>query len=286
MTMARPLSVHDHRRDAAGFTYVYPVVSRRAGGISIGINLNPNNACNWRCIYCQVEGLRRGAAPPLNENLLRSELTAMLADIERGTFYRRFQVPDPFRRLRDIAISGNGEPTTLGNFDAAVDAVATVLAETRTLPPLKKVIISNGSQVHRPAVRRGLERWGKMGGELWFKVDRVTPAGIRRINGAASSPQRLLSQLEAAAACCPVWVQTCLFAIDGHPPAADECQAYLDFLATLGQRRIPIRGVMLYGLARPSRQPEASRLSPLPEDWLADFGERVRRQGWTVKVTP
>ncbi len=286
MTMARPLSVHDHRRDAAGFTYVYPVVSRRAGGISIGINLNPNNACNWRCIYCQVEGLRRGAAPPLNEELLRLELTAMLADIETGAFYRRFQVPEPFRQLRDVAISGNGEPTTLSNFDAAVAAVAAVLTESRPFPPLKKVIISNGSQVHRPAVRRGLARWGEMGGELWFKVDRVTPTGIRQINGAASNPQRLLFQLESAAACCPVWLQTCLFAIDGRPPAAAECEAYLDFLATLRQRRIPIRGVMLYGLARPSRQPEASRLSPVPKDWLADFGERIRRQGWTVKITP
>ena len=40
----------DHSRDSAGMTYVYPVVSRRAGGVSIGMNLNPNNACNWRCI--------------------------------------------------------------------------------------------------------------------------------------------------------------------------------------------------------------------------------------------
>ncbi len=286
MIMARPLSIHDHRRDAAGLTYVYPVVSRRAGGISVGINLNPNNACNWRCIYCQVEGLRRGAAPPLNEDRLRFELSAMLTDIETGAFYRRFQVPEPYRQLRDIAISGNGEPTTLGDFDVAIAAIAAVLQELHPPPRLRKVIISNGSQVHRPAVRRGLEQWGKMGGELWFKVDRVTPAGIREINGTAMGPQRLLSHLETAVACCPVWLQTCLFAIDGHPPTAAECQAYLDFLAILRQRKIPLRGVMLYGLARPSRQPEATRLTPVPEAWLADFGERIRRQGWAVKITP
>lgn len=45
-TPARQLSVHDQSRDSAGLRYVYPVVSRRAGGVSVGINLNVNNACN------------------------------------------------------------------------------------------------------------------------------------------------------------------------------------------------------------------------------------------------
>ena len=51
------LTTTDHDRGSAGLTYVYPVISRRSGGLSIGINLNPNNACNWRCIYCQLHAL-------------------------------------------------------------------------------------------------------------------------------------------------------------------------------------------------------------------------------------
>ncbi len=62
----KALSTTDHSRDGAGLSYVYPVVSRRAGGVSVGINLNTNNACNWRCIYCQVPDLVRGAAPPVD----------------------------------------------------------------------------------------------------------------------------------------------------------------------------------------------------------------------------
>jgi len=203
MTPVR-LTVHDHRRDLAGYTYVYPVVSRRAGGISVGINLNPNNACNWRCIYCQVEGLKRGAAPPLDHALLREELTLLLQSLADGSFYRRFQVPEPFRRLCDIAISGNGEPTTLKDFDGAI---ATVEATLETLKPpadLAKVIISNGSQIQRDEVQRGLARWGKMGGELWFKIDRTTATGLKHVNGAALSPWRLLNHLETASSCCPV----------------------------------------------------------------------------------
>ena len=60
------LNVHDHSRESVGMKYIYPVVSRRAGGVSIGINLNTNNACNWACIYCQVPNLTRGTAPPVD----------------------------------------------------------------------------------------------------------------------------------------------------------------------------------------------------------------------------
>ena len=59
------LSVSDHNRSFISMSYVYPVVSRRAGGVSVGINLNPNNACNWHCAYCQVPDLVRGAAPEI-----------------------------------------------------------------------------------------------------------------------------------------------------------------------------------------------------------------------------
>jgi wyosine [tRNA(Phe)-imidazoG37] synthetase (radical SAM superfamily) len=60
---------------------VYPVVSRRAGGVSVGINLNPNNKCNWRCIYCQVPNLARGNAPKIDVAQLRAELTGFLREI-------------------------------------------------------------------------------------------------------------------------------------------------------------------------------------------------------------
>ncbi|MBL8687408.1 MAG: radical SAM protein, partial [Alphaproteobacteria bacterium] len=74
MTTTRLLDVHDHDRTFTAMRYVYPVLSRRAGGVSIGINLNTNNACNWHCAYCQVPGLVRDKAPPVDLELLRSEL--------------------------------------------------------------------------------------------------------------------------------------------------------------------------------------------------------------------
>ncbi|GAB6068113.1 hypothetical protein JCM13664_14320 [Methylothermus subterraneus] len=279
------LTVTDHRRDLAGLTYVYPVVSRRAGGISVGINFNPNRACNWRCIYCQVAGLQRGTAPPLDHRQLKQELIGLLRRMQNGDFYRRFQVPEAYRTLKDIAVSGDGEPTTLKDFDAAIATLEDALSSV-PLPIPAKVLITNGSLIHRPAVQKGLARWQKLGGEVWFKLDCATREGLKRINGAAIAPARMLANLELAAALCPVWIQTCVFALDGQPPPSSEQKAYLDFLAQALSRAIPIQGVLLYGLARPSRQPEAGRLGPLPVTWMHEFAERIRALGISVQLTP
>ena len=88
MPPAEHLTVEDHNRDVSGLTYVYPVVSRRAGGVSIGINLNINNACNWRCLYCQVPNLTRGTPPPINLALLEKELRSFLNELLHGKIGR------------------------------------------------------------------------------------------------------------------------------------------------------------------------------------------------------
>ena len=90
------LNAFDHSRDSAGLRYVYPVVSRRAGGVSVGINLNTNNACNWRCMYCQVPNLVRGNAPSVELALLEQELRSFLQELLHGDFMQR-KVPEGMR---------------------------------------------------------------------------------------------------------------------------------------------------------------------------------------------
>ena len=110
MTETR-LSFTDHNRPFFGLETVYPVVSRRAGGVSVGINLNQNNACNWACEYCQVPGLVRGKAAPTDLNQLERELNFLLDAVTQETFLETY-VPVELRHLKDIAFSGNGEPTS------------------------------------------------------------------------------------------------------------------------------------------------------------------------------
>ncbi|MCA1926771.1 MAG: radical SAM protein [Thiobacillus sp.] len=290
MPRKTPLTPANHDRDSAGMTYVYPVVSRRAGGVSVGINLNPNNACNWACVYCQVPDLQRGTAPAIDLALLESELRTMLADILQGDFMQT-RVPEGARRLNDVALSGNGEPTSAREFPEVVDLAGQVMAEfglagTAARAPVKLVLITNGSLADRPRVQTGLARMAAMNGEVWFKYDSATSSGMRTVNQTRISAQKQFERLAAAARLCPTWLQTCVFATDGTPPAAEETAAYLDAVARIRREQIPLQGVLLYGLARPSMQPQASRLSALPADWLERFADAIRAAGLPVKVSP
>lgn len=282
--LAVQLGVNDHRRDSAGFTYVYPVVSRRAGGVSVGINLNPNNACNWRCIYCQVPDLQRGAAPELDLLQLRSELMQMLEEILHGDFMQT-RVPESARRLNDIAFSGNGEPTSSHQFPAVVQLVGEVLAQFGLNGKIRLVLITNGSLMHRDEIRDALSALARLGGEVWFKLDRAPVDGFSDVNQVAMSRDGVARRLAIASAACPTWLQTCMFALDGELPAQSEIDAFLRFVSEQLTAGVGLQGVLLYGLARPSLQEEAPRLSAAPADWMANLACRLEALGLPVRLS-
>jgi len=279
------LTPRDHDRDVVGLTYVYPVVSRRAGGISIGINLNPNNACDWHCAYCQVPGLRRGSAPEIDLALLERELRGFLYEVLHGDFMDR-HVPEDCRQVCDLAISGNGEPTSSRHFDGIVEIIARTMQDAGLIGKVPLVLISNGSYVRKPHVRRALRTIAGLGGEAWFKVDSVTESGTLRINGIRLSEPRVRDMLTVCAEHCPTWIQTCVMRWDGVAPNELEQSTYLEFLARLVVDRVPVLGVRLYGLARPALQAESGHVSRLDADWMKDFARRIEAIGLTVRVTP
>jgi len=285
MARTSPLTPINHDRDSAGMTYVYPVVSRRAGGVSVGINLNPNDACNWACVYCQVPGLTRGTAPDIDLAQLEAELRAMLTDILHGDFMQT-RVPAGARRLNDIALSGNGEPTSAKAFPQVIELIGRVMADFDLVGKVKLVLITNGSLVDRSRVQDGLRKMAALNGEVWFKFDSATASGMRTINQTRIAPDKQFERLDVAARLCPTWLQTCVFALDGAPPSENEQAAYLAAVTRIRQQQIPVQGVLLYGLARPSMQPQASRLSALPAEWLETFAEKIRAAGLPVKVSP
>ncbi|MDQ6991995.1 MAG: radical SAM protein [Mariprofundus sp.] len=273
---------YNHDRDAAGLTYVYPVVSRRAGGVSVGINLNPNSACDWHCVYCQVPGLIRGRAPQIDLELLVAELKMLLDDILYGDFMQQ-RVDANCRQLCDIAISGNGEPTSCREFDAVVQAVVEMMVLYQLKIPLR--LISNGSYAAKTVVQQGLKRMALSNGEVWVKVDSATAVGIQRINGVSLSPEKLFEQVKLMAQFCPSWIQTCMFNWDHEAPAEEEMDAYLGFLKRLKQDGVALRGILLYGIARPSMQPEGVHLSPLAKLSMEQLAERIGAMGYSVKLS-
>jgi hypothetical protein len=74
-----------------------------------------------------------------------------------------------------------------------------------------------------------------------------------------------------------------MVAIDGIAPTDVEVAAYI---ALLSEVKPTIQGVHLYGLARPSMQAEAPRLTRLSPEWLEGVAEKIRAVGLKAFVSP
>jgi wyosine [tRNA(Phe)-imidazoG37] synthetase (radical SAM superfamily) len=287
MPLDQYLTVTDHNRTLGGMKYVYPVVSRRAGGVSIGINLNVNNACNWHCIYCQVPDLKRGFPPSVDLPLLEQELRTLLSEVIHGDFMERY-VAEGDRQLKDVAFSGNGEPTSAKEFPQALHIVERVLREFDLLKndsnnAIKIRLITNGSLVDQPSVLAAIQHLATCNGEVWFKLDSGSKAGFAQINHVTINPLSHINRLITCAQACPTFIQTCMFSLDGMLPKETEIQ---DYLSRIKPTEKVVKGVHLYSLARPSFQAERSRLSPAPASWLEAMGQRIRALGIMVHVSP
>ena len=194
------------------------------------------------------------------------------------------RVPEEARRIADIAISGNGEPTSARAFSEVVDAIGETMAALKLPGKVNLTLITNGSLMGRDYVQRGISRMGELGGEVWFKFDRAVEETRRFINGTALSNERIAEHLQIATTLCPTWLQTCMFALDNEPPGRAECDAYVRFVERI-LPTAPIKGVLLYGLARESMQPESRRLATLPASWLEEFAKEIRKTTIAVKVS-
>ncbi len=280
--MSQKLSTTDHSRDIAGLKYVYPVISRRAGGLSIGINFNTNNACNWRCVYCQVPDLVRGTAPEMDFNLLEKELRFFLNQVLSGDFYQQYEVPEKLRVIKDVAISGNGEPTSLKGFEQAIELIGQVATELKVLPASQFVLITNGSLIHQLHVKAGLTCFNHFNGQVWFKLDSATVSGRKSINDSKQTTERTLENLKISTGLCETSLQTCMVDFLATADAEKDRQAYLDMLVN---NDLNIKEVMLYTLARPSLQPEAKRLRKVDAQIMALYAEKIRTLGYRVSVS-
>jgi len=274
------LSVENHDRDVVDLTYVYPVISRRAGGVSLGVNLNPNNACNWQCVYCQVPDLTRGVAPKIDLALLEQELDTFLAQLLFGDYMQK-HVPEGCQNICDIAISGNGEPTTSTAFLDVVRLIVKLKLKHALDIPLR--LITNGSSVQKPYILAGLKLMAQHGGEIWFKVDAIGETFTQRINGVSLSAAWQQQQLHIAAQACPTWLQTCV--MQGQAEDEGYISSYITWLKQALSSGILLHGVLLYGLARPSMQDGGASLQSADDVWMQEFAQKIETLGLTVKVS-
>jgi len=232
-----------------------------------------------------VPDLVAGRAPRLDLARLARELASLL-DLVRDPAWLAANAPPEARALRDIAISGNGEPTSSEQFDEVLAILERLRRERELAAATNVVLITNGSLAHRESVQQGLRRLAQMGGEVWFKLDAGDDAGLARINSQRTGIARARRNLELCARACSTWIQTLAFDWNGSTLCGGALERYIDVLRSVLDAGAPLRGVLLYGLARVSHQPEAAELRPLDAASLDATGARIReRTGLEVRVS-
>jgi wyosine [tRNA(Phe)-imidazoG37] synthetase (radical SAM superfamily) len=264
-----------HERRWADNLFVYAVVSRRSHGVSIGINLNPGKECNFDCVYCQVDRLVPPRVRKVDLARLSIELDAVLQAAADGSLYDRppfNALPSDRREVRDIAFSGDGEPTTYPRIREAVEMAAA--ARTRFgLDATKLVLITDASYLAKPAVREALDVLDANHGEIWAKLDAGTEEYFQLIDRPNVSLVHVLENILDAARRRPLVIQSLFMRMNGQAIPDTEIEAYCgrlnEVLAAGGQ----IKGLQLYTIARKPAEPT---VAPLADDELDRLADLVR----------
>jgi len=253
--------IENHRRREKG-VLVYPVYSRRSGGLSVGINLFPGQkCCSFDCPYCEVFPFSTDAVFSLEQ--METDLRAAIAAaLER-------KVP-----VKDICFSGNGEPSLSPDFPAALKRADSIRSEM--VPAAELVLITNGAGLLQPDIFSLLKETSAL--NIWLKLDAGTSDWYQKINRTAIPFEKLITKIKEFAASAPVTIQTMLCAVDGKGPSEEEAREWETLaleLAAIAAAAGGIRKVQIYGKARPA--PEDPKAQALPVEYLEERAASLRR---------
>ena len=140
-TRKQPNAPFGYPRDFLDHHFVYLAISPRARGLSIGVNFNPDGKCNFNCVYCDVDRTIPRPYPVIDCEVAALELEQTLQLVHSGGLKRHAPyatLPDELLKLRHVALSGDGEPTTSSHFQEAVETVVHVRA--RGALPFFKIV--------------------------------------------------------------------------------------------------------------------------------------------------
>ena len=266
-----------HQRTFEGNRFVYPVLSRRSKGLSIGVNLNPDKICNFDCIYCQVDRRTESETRFVETERYCTELDHMLDLCASGEIFQTekfITTPEHLRRVNDIAFSGDGEPTTYRNFDTLIQQSAEI-KRRHGLDQVKMVLITNATMFHRPHVQRGLEILDANQGEIWAKLDAGTESYYHLIERTKIPFRRVLDNLLLAARARPIVIQSMFLKMLETAPTQEEIAAYCQRLNAIIAAGGRIRLVQIYTVAR---RPAESIVTPLADAEVDHIAQTVRQQ--------
>ena len=251
------------RREREKGVLVYPVYSRRSGGLSVGINLFPDKkSCPFDCPYCEVFPFLSGKEFSL-EQMEQDLRYVILSSLEQGIV------------VRDICFSGNGEPSLSPYFGGALKLAQNIRAQTA--PSSKLVVITNGAGLLQPQIFSLLQSAAENPSlDIWLKLDAATPEWHQKINCSSLPFEELIEKKKEFFSCLKLQsgsatIQTMLCAINGAAPPQKEVEAWEELVCTTAEG---VRKVQLYGKARSA--PQDPLASQLPQEYLEKRSASLR----------
>jgi wyosine [tRNA(Phe)-imidazoG37] synthetase (radical SAM superfamily) len=254
--------------------FVYTVISPRARGLSVGVNMNPDKFCNFDCVYCEVNRSEPARESRLDVGAMVTELERTLELVRSGGIRQRLgyqSLPPELLELRHVTLSGNGEPTLCPNFAEAVESVVHLRARGR-FPFFKLVLITNASGLDRPEVAEGLSLLTGRD-EIWAKLEAGTQDYMNRVNRTDVALEKILANILLIARKRVVVIQSLFPSINAEAPPPSEIEAYVQRLRELKEAGAQIRLVQIYSATRPTPHSECGHL---PLRTLSAIAQRVR----------
>ncbi len=261
-------------RNSLNNRFVYAVISQRARGLSIGINLNPDKRCNFDCAYCEVNRDTPGRERKVDLRVMAEELESLLKLVQEKRVrelpgFRN--MPEELLELKEVALSGNGEPTLCPDFAEVVREIF-YIRSTGRYRFFKIVLITNTTGLDLPEVKRGLKLLSA-DDEVWVKLDAGTQDYMNVVNRSDTPLWRVLDNILAIAKERPVVVQSLFPLINGQQPPAEEIEEYAARLKELKIAGAQISMVQVYSAHRPPHRPNCEHL---PLKSLSQIARRVR----------
>lgn len=243
-----------YRRGASENRFVSPVISQRAGGLTLEINLNPVNHPTYADSNGQL--LRPGAESEWRMDLaiMLDELDQALMAIHTGRLRQEpwcRNLPPELLQLRHIAFSGDREPTMAPTFFAAIKALVHVRAAGR-FPLFKLMLSTDASRLDHPEVQLGL-KWFSRADEIWVKLAGGTQYYLDQVNCLKVPIETILKNILLVARKRPVVIQSMFPEIKGEEPALEEIMYYVQRLGKLQEQGAQIALVQIYSASRTLR---------------------------------
>ncbi|NQU66017.1 MAG: hypothetical protein HQ517_17300 [SAR324 cluster bacterium] len=261
------LSYSKHSRLSQYQRLVYPVVSRRSGGLSLGINLNPDKKCSFNCVYCQVDREKKISGLKVGVEQIVIELNYWLGVIEQNEgSYKGYPI-------KDISIAGDGEPTTVRILPRLLSELIKVKNDFR-LNDCKIILFTNASKLNRADLQPVLDQFFSSRGEIWCKFDFWDKESFKEINRSRVTVEKIIDNIKMVGQRYPLTLQSCFFSWKDEVYCDQKYQGYVELVQQMLEDGVKIRLIQAYTLARRPSDSRAVAWSDAEMNLLTRFLSR------------